>query len=100
MQIDLKGIAQGVIKNNMGVGRIELRVRGKVESGTVTLADTGQKLPVAGGPAVSSRPWLVFDTQGWQEGEALVLAWKGEEDAPSVTAAPAGTTPPDKPKDP
>jgi hypothetical protein len=82
MQVDLAAIAQGVIKNNMGVGGIELRVRGKLQDGKAVFAETGQSLPVSGGPPSSSKPWLVFDAQGWQEGEPLTLVWKGEQDGP------------------
>lgn len=37
--IDLRAVADGVIKNNMGLGGIELRVRGRLQDGTATLAE-------------------------------------------------------------
>lgn len=86
MEIDLAAIAEGVIVNNMGVDSIELRVRGQVEDGTAALAETGQTLPVRGGPAASSKPWLVFDVEGWSEGEELTLAWKQELDGPEESS--------------
>lgn len=84
MPIDCKAIARGVIKNNMGVGAIELRVRGKVRDGTVTFAETGQTLPVSGAPPASSKPWLVFHVKGWNEREPVLLAWKAEQETPSL----------------
>ena len=83
MQLDFKAIAAGVIKNNMGVGGIELRVRGKVQDGTATFAETGQALPVSGAPPSSSRPWLAFDVRGWSAKEQVMLVWKAEQDAPA-----------------
>lgn len=80
--IDLKAIAEGVIKNNMGVGGITLQVR--VQGATATFADTAQKLPVTNAPSASTKPWQVFTTEGWGEGETLSLAWVAESDAPSA----------------
>ncbi len=84
MPIDLKAIAEGVIKNNMGVGGITLQVRGAVQGATATFADTAQKLPVTNAPSASTKPWQVFTTEGWGEGETLSLAWVAESDAPSA----------------
>ena len=66
----------------MGVGAIELRVRGKVDGADVVLAETGQRLPIRGAPAASTKPWLVFMVEGWKPDEQLVLAFREERDAP------------------
>lgn len=84
--LDLRAIADGVIKNNMGVGRIELRVRGTLGPGAATLAATGQTIAVAGGPARSSQPWLWFDAGAFGRGEAEAVTWLRETPAP--VAAP------------
>lgn len=87
MQLDVKSIAENVIKNNMGVGGIELQVRGSVQGATAKLADTAQTLPVRNGPAQTTKPWQVFNAEGWAEGETLTLAWVEERDQPRVSAA-------------
>ena len=81
MPLDLAELAQGVIENNMGVGGIELQVRGRVRDGQVTLAETGQTLPVSGAPPSSTQPWLAFEVQGWSAGP-VTLAFVAERDAP------------------
>ena len=81
--LDVRRIAQdGVIKNNMGLGGIELRVRGTLQDGTVTFVETGQTLPVTGGPARSQEPWLRFDAGAFGRGEAEAIAWLGEAPGP------------------
>jgi hypothetical protein len=58
MQIDLKAIADGVIRNNMGVGAIELRVRGKVQGGQGSSgcrAGTAKPRPWCGGRSRTAR---------------------------------------------
>lgn len=73
--IDLRAVADGVIKNNMGLGGIELRVRGRLQDGTATLAETAQTLPVSGGPANSDGPWLWLDARAFGLGEAKTVTW-------------------------
>lgn len=73
--LDLPAIADGVIRNNMGFGGLEVRVRGSLADGTATLADTGQQLPVAGGPPHADAGWLWFDGKAFALGEAKALAW-------------------------
>jgi len=82
MVLDFAAIAAGVVKNNMGVGGIELRVRGEVEHGTAKFAETGQTLPARGAPAATTKPWQVFDVQGWEEGGQVTLHWQRERDGP------------------
>ena len=85
MELDLRALAHGVVVNNMGVDGIELRVRGAMENGVVTFAETTQRLPVRGGPTASSKPWLVFDVAGWEANEELVLVWNSEQDSPTAS---------------
>jgi hypothetical protein len=90
MPIDVKSIAENVIKNNMGVGGIEVQVRGSVQGQSAKLAETGQTLPVKNAPASTSKPWQVFQAEGWGEGETVALLWIEERDQPRPTAsAPA-----------
>jgi hypothetical protein len=84
MPIDVKAIAENVVKNNMGVGGVELQVRGTVSGATATLAESRQTLPVKNGPASSTKPWQVLQAEGWGEGETLAMVWVGERDAPTV----------------
>jgi hypothetical protein len=80
--IDLRAIADGVIKNNMGVGGIELRVRGALQDGTATMAETGQELPVVGGPPRSQASWLWLDAKAFGLGEADAVSWLQESSGP------------------
>lgn len=82
--LDLRAIADGVIKNNMGVGGIGLRVRGSLADGQATLVATGQQLPVAGGPARSAEPWLWLDAGAFGLGEAQAVTWLRETPVPSL----------------
>jgi hypothetical protein len=84
MIIDVKSIAANVIKNNMGVGGIELQVRASVQGPSAKLADTGQAMPVKNGPANSTKPWQVFQAEGWAEGENTALVWLEERDLPTA----------------
>ncbi|MEO6593425.1 MAG: hypothetical protein ABIP94_01580 [Planctomycetota bacterium] len=83
MQVDLRAIAEGVIKNNMGVGGIELRVRGTLAAGKATLLDTGQVLAVSGGPERSSMPWLWFDAKEFGLDMVDAVKWLGESAVPT-----------------
>jgi hypothetical protein len=85
MPIDVKSIAASVVKNNMGVGGIELQVRASLQGSSAKLADTGQTLPVTNAPASSTRPWQVLQAQGWGDGETLAMVWVEERDAPRAT---------------
>lgn len=82
LPIDLRAIADGVIKNNMGVGGIELRVRGVLQDGTATLAETGQQLKVAGAPQRSTAAWLWFDAKDYGLGETEAVDWLRESEGP------------------
>ncbi|MBL8728655.1 MAG: hypothetical protein JNM25_09515 [Planctomycetes bacterium] len=72
-----------MIKNNMGVGGIQLRVRGTLANGRATLVETGQQIPVTGGPERSTQPWLWFDALAFGLGEAEAATWLRETPAPS-----------------
>jgi hypothetical protein len=82
LPLDLKEVAESVIKNNMGLGGIEVRVRGSLANGIATLVETGQKLPVEGGPAQSTQPWLWFEAREFGLGHSDTLAWKRETAGP------------------
>ncbi len=86
-QLDPKGIADSVVRNNMGVEAIELGVRGRIVDGVLRVADTGQVFPVEGGPATSAAPWLVFDVRGFEPDAPLTLRFRAEVQAPRLGAA-------------
>jgi hypothetical protein len=82
--LDLQGIADAVVRNNMGVGSLELLVRGRVQGGELVVADTGQRFSLRGAPPSSTKPWVSVLVHGWQPGERVELEWRGEMDAPGV----------------
>lgn len=87
MQLDLKQLAAAVVRNNMGVGGIELRVRGAVQDGEVTLADTGQRLPLVDTPAPTTEPWLVFAVHGFEPDGKLALELLRQQQGPAAMDA-------------
>jgi hypothetical protein len=66
----------------MGIGGIQVRVRGTLADGTATLVDTGQKIPVAGGPARSTQPWLWFEAKPFGLGHEDAVTWITETPTP------------------
>jgi hypothetical protein len=82
MQLDFDALADGVVRNNMGVGGIAVQVRGTLRGDRVEFAETGQTLPVAGAPAETSGPWLAFAVEGLAAEQPTVLRWVGAHDAP------------------
>lgn len=87
LPLDLRAVADGVIKNNMGLGGIQVRVRGTLAAGRATLVETGQQLLVEGGPERSQQPWLWFEARDYGLGHADALTWLRETPLP-VLAAP------------
>lgn len=85
MRLDPQELAAAVVRNNMGVGGIGLQVRAHLEGSEAVFAETGQRLPVAGGPAASRLPWLEFAVEGFGPGEQVALRWLGEAAAPGLT---------------
>jgi len=82
----VKAIAEGVIKNNMGLGGLQVRVRGRLANGTATFADTGQQLPVVGGPAADAGPWLWFEGREFGLGHTDALQWIRGTPLPALSA--------------
>lgn len=68
----------------MGLGGLQVRVRGELADGMATLADTGQKVPVAGGPARSSEPWLWLEAKEYGKELADKAEWLRETRLPSL----------------
>jgi hypothetical protein len=83
-QLDLRAVAEGVIKNNMGLGGIEVRVRGQLAAGKATLIETGQVLAVQGGPERSTQPWLWFQAKEFGLGMVDEITWLRESARPDV----------------
>jgi len=50
MPLDFAALADGVVRNNMGVGGFALYAQASVEGGRVTLHPTGQSFLLAGAP--------------------------------------------------
>ncbi|MFN6146965.1 MAG: hypothetical protein ACK5AL_11450 [Planctomycetota bacterium] len=71
-----------MIENNMGLGGLEVRVRGELADGVATLAETGQKVPVAGGPARSTATWLWLDAKDFGKELADAATWLRETPLP------------------
>jgi len=84
LPLDLRAIARGVIENNMGLGGLEVRVRGELADGTATFADTGQKVPVHGGPARSSEPWLWLEAKDYGKELADKATWVRQTRVPTL----------------
>jgi hypothetical protein len=68
----------------MGLGGLEVRVRGELVDGTATLAETGQKVPVAGGPARSTATWLWLDAKDFGKELADKATWIRETRLPTL----------------
>jgi hypothetical protein len=77
MPLDFVALADGVVRNNMGVGAIAVRVRGRIEDGAAIFAETGQRLPVREAPASDGGPWLSFDVVDWSTEPVLVHRGSG-----------------------
>lgn len=84
LPLDLRAIADGVIKNNMGLGGLQVRVRGQLRDGKATLAESGQVVSVEGGPANSKEPWLWFEAREFGLGHVDAVAWLRETPAPTL----------------
>ncbi len=85
MPLDLKAIADGVIKNNMGLGGLEVRVRGTLANGILTTVETNQKIPVIGGPAQSTQSWVWLQAREFGLGHTDAAAFVRETAGPSMT---------------
>ncbi len=84
LPIDLRAIADGVIKNNMGLGGLQLRVRGSIADGKATLIETGQVLTVSGAPPRSTAPWQWFEAKEFGLGMADAVQWLRETTLPTI----------------
>lgn len=82
LPLDLRAVAEAVIKNNMGLGGIQVRVRGTLADGSATLMETGQRIPVADGPARSAEPWLWFEARDFGLGHVDAVTWLRESPLP------------------
>jgi len=84
--IDFQALADGVVRNNVGVEAITLGVQGRLDGDGVVLHGTGQRLPVSGAQPTNA-PWLWFDVRGYQRGGNVTLAFLRATATPA--AAPA-----------
>jgi hypothetical protein len=81
MPLDFTALADGVVRNNMGVGAISVQVRGRIEDGAAILAETGQRLAVREAPSSDGGPWLSFAVADWNTQPVLVFGGSGKEPA-------------------
>lgn len=68
----------------MGIGGIELRVRGALAEDRIRMAETGQELRVTGAPATTDQSWLLvrWDAEGCAKDHAAA-AWIGASNSPA-----------------
>ncbi|MCC6785740.1 MAG: hypothetical protein IT457_23035 [Planctomycetes bacterium] len=83
--LDAHELADAVVRNNMGVGGIEFLVRARVDGEAVVIEGSGQRLPLLDGPAASSLPWLRLAAERFGAASTVVLRWRGEQAAPTVS---------------
>jgi len=72
VQLDFQALAEGVVRNNVGVDAIALRVRARLDRGSAVLTGTEQRLPVTGATA-TTEPWLWFEVTGFEPAQRVEL---------------------------
>lgn len=90
--LDFAAIADGVIRNNMGLGGIQVRVRGRLDGGQAVLDGTGQRVPLVGAPAAADGAWLWFEARELGLGAAKAATWLRSSAGP-VLSAPSADVP-------
>ena len=73
----MPAIADGVVRNNMGVGGITIAVQGTVSAGAVIVAPTGQRLPVTGDVRPAADGWLWLAAQTWSQNQPVMFEASG-----------------------
>lgn len=86
--LDFAALADGIVRNNVGVDGIELRVRGRVEGAELVIEPTGQRVPLLGTAPASTRPWQRVSITRWGAGETPAATWLGEADDPAAFDRP------------
>ena len=85
VQFDFQALADGVVRNNVGVDRITVAFRGHCDGGEVLVAGTGQRLPAsATAETTASQPWLWCAVEGYGEDEQVTLRCTGATAGPTV----------------
>jgi len=89
--LDFPAIADGVVRNNVGVDWIEVRVRARPVDGHVELVPTGQRVPLEGsGP--EREGWHRFTVLGVAPtGGEIALHWLGAAATPGAEPEAAET---------
>ncbi|MGE0144908.1 MAG: hypothetical protein AB7I19_12470 [Planctomycetota bacterium] len=76
--LDFAEIADGVVRNNMGVGRIDVRLRATTNADRVTILPTKQTFPLRGS-APSTPPvdgdWHEFRVDSPSEPARTTFSW-------------------------
>jgi hypothetical protein len=83
--LDFQALADGVVRNNVGVDGITVAARARCEAGTVVFAGTGQRLPaVLTAETTSAQPFLWFQVEGYDQGETVQLRCFGASARPDL----------------
>ncbi len=90
VQLDFRALADGIVRQNVGVDGIEVRLRGELQGDAVVIATTGQRLPVTGARSGGGEaPWLSFAVEGFGPDEQVVLRYRGAGDSPAAFDPPS-----------
>jgi hypothetical protein len=82
---DFRALADGVVRNNVGVDGITLAVRAHCDGDTVVIAGTDQRLPAATtAETTATQPWLWCEVEGYGEGGTVTLRCTGASSGPDV----------------
>ncbi len=89
--LDFTALADGVVRNNVGVDGITVAVQAECEGDFVVVTATGQRLPARRTVATTGeQPWLWFTVEGHGPGETVAVRCIGTSRSPAElpTAAP------------
>lgn len=83
MPLDFHALADGVVRNNVGVDGITIAVRAHCEGGAVVLAATGQRLSASTtAESTAAQPWLWCEVEGYDQGQTVTLRCTGATAGP------------------
>lgn len=71
---DFKGLAEGVKKNNLGLGGITVQAESEFKDGRVILRPTGQSFPFEGAVPGGGAAWRKFSVLDWADPARTRLA--------------------------
>lgn len=84
--LDFQALADGVVRNNVGVDAIEFAVKCRIADAAVTALPTGQTFALAaasdGSTAHPDGAWGWFRVTGHGAGERVALVYQGHSEGP------------------